>query len=417
MNPPSRRVAAGTELELDGSIELTTERRRGVRGRVAGGTLLAVAVVLVAINLRPAITSVGPLLDDMRGELGTSVLWASVLTTLPGLCFAAAGGAAPALARRIGIRSAIAVALTVLATGLVVRVVDGSWLVLGGTLVATGGIALANVLLPVVVKSSFPARIGLMTGIYTAALQFGGAAGSAASPPLESALGGWRQALGAWAVLAAVALVVWLVAAGRSGPGVGAVGPKAHGGSMLRRRLAWIVTLFFGLQSFIAYVVMGWLPKVFIDAGVSKGNAGLLLGLISLIAVPISLVVPAAAARRGRQSGWIVGLGVSGVAGVFGMVIAPGAAPLLWSILIGIGMSVFSLALTVIALRARTGSETAQLSGMAQGFGYLLAAVGPFAFGLLHDLTSGWTASLVLLLAIWLLQMIFGALAGRPRFV
>ncbi|OXM48531.1 CynX/NimT family MFS transporter [Amycolatopsis alba] len=400
-------------LELEGSIE--TAWRPGV---ITGGLLLGVAVVLVALNLRPAITSVGPILGEMRDDLGATATWAGVLTTLPGLCFAAAGLAAPLLARRFGIGAAIASALSVLAVGLVLRVVDGPYVVLGGTLVATAGIALANVLIPVVIKDSFPARVGMMTGVYTAALQGGGALGSALTPPLENAFGGWRQGLGAWSVLAVLALLVWILAARGAGRApVAEAGKQGSGRSLLRSPLAWMVTLFFGTQAFLAYVVMGWLPEVMIDAGVSKGDAGLLLGLISLIAVPISLVVAPMAARAGSQSLWIVGLGVFGFVGMVGMMVAPSASPLLWCLLIGLGMSVFSLALTVIALRARTGEDTARLSGMAQGIGYLMAAVGPFLFGLLHDLTRGWTVPWIMMLVVFLAQMTFGALAGRRRFV
>ncbi len=399
--------------ELDGAVE--TEWRPGV---ITGGVLLGVAVVLVALNLRPAITSVGPLLGEMRDDLGASVTWAGLLTTVPGLCFAAAGFAAPALARRFGIGVAIASAMAVLGSGLVLRVIDGPYVVLGGTLVATAGIALANVLIPVVIKDSFPARIGMMTGVYTAALQGGGALGSALTPPLEDSLGGWRQGLGAWAVLAVLALVVWILAARGTGRApVAEAGKQGSGRSLMRSPLAWMVTLFFGTQSFLAYVVMGWLPEVMIDAGVSKGDAGLLLGLISLIAVPISLVVAPMAARHRSQSPWIVALGLFGFSGMTGMMIAPAASPLLWSVLIGLGMSVFSLALTVIALRARSGEDTARLSGMAQGIGYLLAAAGPFLFGLLHDLTHGWRVPWILMLTVLAAQMVFGAFAGRRRFV
>ncbi|MER7861336.1 CynX/NimT family MFS transporter [Amycolatopsis japonica] len=400
-------------LELEGSIE--TEWRPGV---ITGGVLLGVAVILVALNLRPAITSIGPMLGEMRDDLGATATWAGVLTTLPGLCFAAAGLAAPLLARRFGIGAAIASALSVLAVGLVLRVIDGPYVVLGGTLVATAGIALANVLIPVVIKDSFPARVGMMTGVYTAALQGGGALGSALTPPLENAFGGWRQGLGAWSVLAVLALLVWILAARGAGRApVAEAGKQGSGRSLLRSPLAWMVTLFFGTQAFLAYVVMGWLPEVMIDAGVSKGDSGLLLGLISLIAVPISLVVAPMAARHKSQSPWIVGLGVPGFVGMVGMMVAPAASPLLWCLLIGLGMSVFSLALTVIALRARTGEDTARLSGMAQGIGYLMAAVGPFLFGLLHDLTHGWTVPWIMMLAVFAAQMTFGAFAGRRRFV
>ncbi|MFD9888921.1 CynX/NimT family MFS transporter [Amycolatopsis sp. NPDC059027] len=390
-------------------------RRAGV---IAGGVLLAVAVVLTALNLRPAITSVGPLLGEMRDGLGASSIWAGVLTTLPGLCFAAAGMAAPLLSRRFGIGTAIGAALAVLTVGLVLRVLDGPYVVLGGTLVATAGIALINVLIPVVIKDSFPARIGMMTGVYTAALQGGGALGSALTPPLDTALGGWRQALGSWAVLAGIAFFAWILAARGTGraprPEVSARGSSR---SLLRVPLAWIVTIFFGLQAFLAYVVMGWLPQVLMDAGVSKGDAGLLLGLISIIAVPISLLVPPVAARQGSQSLWIVALGLCGFAGMVGLLVAPAAVPLLWSLLVGLGMSVFSLALTVIALRARSGEDTARLSGMAQGFGYLLAALGPFLFGTLHDVTGGWTIPWLVMLVVYVAQIAFGFLAGRRRYI
>src|SRR5699024_295737 len=226
--------------------------------------------------------------------------------------------------------------------------------VLGGTLVATAGIALANVLIPVVVKDSFPARVGLMTGVYTAALQGGGALGSAITPPLESMLGGWREALASWALLGVVAGLVWVFAS--RGATLRHTGEEdtPQRSSLLRSPLAWCVTGFFGLQSFLAYIMMGWLPEVLMDSAVvSQQNAGLLLGLVSLLAVPVSLVVPALAAKQGSQSGWIVGLGIVGLVGLFGLVLAPGFSPLLWSILVGLGMSVFSLALTTIGLRAR----------------------------------------------------------------
>ncbi len=382
---------------------------------VAGGTLLAVAVVLAALNLRPAVTSVGPLLDKAQIDLGATATWAGVLTTLPGLCFAVAGLAAPVLARRVGIGVAVALALGVLAVGLVVRVLDGPLVVLGGTLVASAGIALANVLIPVVVKDNFPARVGLMTGVYTAALQGGAALGSAATPPMDDLLGGCPRGGGASPVLAVAALVVWLLAVRRLRGGVSA--GEERGRSLLRSPLAWIVTVFFGLQAYVAYIVMGWFPQVLMDAGTSRSDAGLLQGLMSLLAVPISLVVPAIAARQGRQTWWIVGLGAVGVVGNVGLTVAPSAAPLLWAILVGVGMSVFSLALTTVALRARDGADTASLSGMAQGFGYLIAAPGPLLFGLLHDLTAAWTIPLVMVTVVMVAQSVFGGLAGRDRYV
>nr|WP_234817964.1 MFS transporter [Mycolicibacterium sphagni] len=398
-------------MELDGAVELP------VGGRVAAGAVLIVAVVLTALNLRPAVTSVGPVLGDMQRALGASAIWAGVLTTLPGLCFAGAGLAAAKLSRRFGLGRSITFALITLIVGLLVRVLDGPYVVIGGTLVATAGIAVINVLIPVVIKQSFPAQLGVMTGIYTAALQGGGALGSAVTPPLENVFGGWRPALVSWTVLAAVALLAWLFAArgvdGRANDSTGSVEHR----SLLRNPLAWIITLFFGTQSMLAYIMMGWLPEVFIDHGVSKTSAGLLVGLLSVIAVPVSLVLAPMAARSTHQSGWIAALGVTGFAGVVGLLVAPDASPLLWSVLVGFGMSVFSLAVTVIALRARTAEDTVQLSAMAQGFGYLLAGIGPFLFGTLHDVTGGWTAPFIMVLAVYVVQIALGVFAGRNRYV
>ncbi|OQO89262.1 MFS transporter [Saccharomonospora piscinae] len=407
-------------IEREASVRAAGEHPGRTPAALGGGLLLAVAVVLTALNLRPAITSAGAVLDEVRDGLGASDTWAGALTTLPGLCFAVAGLAAPRLARRVGLRSAVAGALVVLGAGLVLRVLNGPFVVLGGTLIACTGIALANVLIPVVVKASFATRVGLMTGVYTAALQAGGALGSSVTPPLDSAVGGWRGALASWAALAAVAVVVWLVATRTLSPlrSAAAANPgETPRRSLLRVPLAWVVTVFFGCQACLAYIVMGWLPQVLMDAGVSRGDAGLLLGLVSLLGLPVSLTIPALAARRGSQSGWIVGLGAFGIAGILGLMLAPAASPVVWSVLLGIGMSVFSLALTTIALRARDGGDTAALSGMAQGLGYLLAALGPFLFGLLHDLTGGWTVPFAFLLAVVLAQCAFGYVAGRPRYV
>lgn len=409
---PDQDRAESPELER----AETSDPGRGVT--LTGGVLLAVAVILTAANLRPAITTVGPLLDEMRASLGASSSWAGLLTTVPVLCFAFAGLAAPALARRVGVGVSVAVALVLLAGGLVLRVVSGPVTVLAGTLVGAVGIAFAAVLIPVVIKASYPAKIGMMTGFYTASLQTGATLGFVLTAPLDSAFGGWRPSLASWAVLAGVALVVWLVAMVRGKlRTVEVKQPGAAGRSLMRNKLAWTITLFFGLQAFVAFVVMGWLPQVLIDAGVSRDASGLLLGLLTLMSVPFSFVLPPLAARSGSQTGWILGLGVCALAGLLGLLFAPGSVPLLWTILLGTGMSVFSVALTTIALRARSGEDTAKLSGMAQGFGYLIAAVGPFLFGYLHDVSGGWTVPFIVLIGVLVVQLGFGAAAGRPRYL
>ena len=404
-------------LELDGAIEITDVPERPST-RAASGVLLAAAVVVTALNLRPSVTSVAPLLGEMRGALGVSSVWAGILTTLPVLCFAAAGATAPLLAKRLGLGRTVTIALLVLALGLAVRPYGDGGLMLGATLLASSGIALANVLIPVVIKSSFPARVGLMTGIYTSALQAGGALGAAITPAVEHSLGGWRPSLAIWAALALAALLLWLPAARQHRADWATTKAQStKRRSLLRSPLAWTVTLYMGSQSFLAYIMMGWLPQIFIDNGMDKTTAGVMSGVMSLIGVPVALLISPLAARSTHQSLWNVGLGVLGVSGAIGLLVAPSAAPVLWSLLVGVGMSAFSLALTVIALRARNAADTAQLSGMAQGFGYLFASTGPFLFGLLHDVSGGWHVPFVLFFSVYAVQLTAGWFAGRHRYV
>lgn len=388
------------------------------RGALVGTPLLVVGVALAAANLRPAVTSMSSVLGEVRDGLGASAIWASVLTAVPTICFGLAAIAAPLLARRLGTARAIGLAMAVLTAGLVLRVVDGPWVVLGGTFVAAAGIAIGNVLIPVVVKQSFPHAVGRVTGIYTAALAAGGGIGAAFTPPLEPLLGGWRGAVGAWALLSLAALVVWAAGARHGEPEpVVRTAEAVERRPMVRRPLAWVVTAFFGLQACVAYVAMGWLSELFVSVGVTRTDAGLMLALINLIGIPLSFIIPPIALNRPSQSGWIVGLACCSLAAVAGLAIAPAAAPWLWTVLLGTGMAVFPLGLGVIALRTRESAETTDLSAMAQGFGYLIGAAGSFLFGVLHGATGSWTPSLVLLGVVIVVEMVLGWVAGRPRLV
>ncbi|WP_233158177.1 MFS transporter [Actinokineospora bangkokensis] len=380
-----------------------------------GTPLLVVGVALAAANLRPAVTSLAAVLGEVRGSLGASQAWASLLTAVPSVCFGLAGVLAPRVNRGLGMARAVGAAMAVLTAGLLLRVVDGPVVVLGGTLIACSGIALGNVLLPVVIKAAFPDRVGLVTGVYTAALAAGGGLGAAATSPLERWLD-WRGALAAWAVLSAAALLLWAVSARHAevGEQVRQVEPRR---SLLRSRLAWVVTAFFGLQALVAYTVMGWMPQLFVDAGLSRDAGGVLLAITSTVGVPVSLLVPPIAARAKDQSRWIGAMSAVGGLGVLGLWLAPAAVPLLWAVLVGVGMSVFSLAVVVISLRTATPEDTAALSAMAQSIGYLVGALGPFGFGFLHGLTGGWSASLVFVLVIIAGQFTFGVAAGRDRTV
>ncbi|MBB5894160.1 MFS transporter [Kutzneria kofuensis] len=384
---------------------------------LAGTTLLAVAVTLAAANLRISVTSLSSVLGDVQRGLTAGSAWASAVTAAPSICFGLAALLSPWLARRIGGGPAIAVALAVLTAGLAVRVLAGAGLLLAGTFIACAGIAVCNVLVPVVVKESFPNRIGLVTGFYSSSMAAGSAVAAAVTPPLETAAGGWRPALAAWAIPAALALAVWLFGARKDTDFVTDAQPQHAARNLLRVSMAWVFTLLFSVQSIYAYVIMGWLPEILRDAGIGRDTAGVLLGVTMVIAVPLNLFVPAVAAKLRAQSGVMIGLTVAPVLGVLGLMFAPAFVPLLWAILLGAGMAIFPVVLTMMALRTRTSAETTQLSGMSQGFGYLIAAGGPFAAGLVYGWLGSWTVPLILVLGILAAQATLGAIIGRPHYI
>ncbi|MDN5768633.1 MAG: MFS transporter [Humibacillus sp.] len=393
---------------------------------LVGAPLLA--ILLAAFNLRAGISSIGPVLVEVRADTGLSSALAGLITSIPLLCFAAVGVSAPALARRFGAETVIGWSAGLLGLALLARVIGGTATLLIGTLLACAGIALVNVLLPVVVKTRFPTRIGLVTGVYTAALAAGSATAAAVSAPLANAFG-WRTALGAWGVIALVGGALWvLVMRSRSGSPAravegpdGLVAPPRAGGAplshLVRQPMVWALAVFFGTQAVLAYVQMGWLPTIFSDAGFSAGESGLLLSVSILAGVPVSFLAPSLAARRADQRPWTVGLTLISIAGVTGLLIAPTQGAWLWAVLLGIGSGTFALVLSLFGLKTRSPSSTAAVSAFGQSVGYLIAAVGPFGFGLLHDAEGGWSLPLTGVLAVLVVQVAAGAVAGRPVII
>lgn len=379
------------------------------QARRRAGAGLVLAVLLVAFNLRIAVTSLGALLDHL-GDLGVPATTQGVLTSLPVLCFAVVGATAMAVTRRVGVDRGLALALLVLTAGLVLRVLDGTPALLAGTLVACAGIALANVLIPAIVKEHFPHRVGAMTGAYTAVLSLGSAAGAALAVPLTNATGTWRLGLGAWALVAVAAVLAWAPYARRHDPRRSAV----RGTPMRRNPTAWAVTVLFGTQSLFAYVMMSWLPSMYADAGFSDETAGVLLAVSILIGVPFFFVVPSLAARMRHQGHLVAGLTGLTAIGWAGMWLAPAAGAWAWAALLGAGGAVFPVVLLCFALRTTSAADTAALSTMAQSVGYLLAAGGPFVVGTLHEATGGWSLPCALLVGLGLVQVGAGYLAGRP---
>lgn len=369
-----------------------------------------VAVVLVAFNLRAAVTSLGALLDTL-GDEGLSATTQGVLTSLPVFCFAAVGATAMVVTRLIGVDRGLLVAMGLLVAGLVARVLDGTPALLAGTTIACAGIALANVLIPAIIKEHFPQRVGALTGAYTASMSVGGAAGAALTVPIANAAGSWHYGLVAWAAVAAVAVVAWVPYARRQDP------ERQHlrGASMWRNPTAWAVTVLFGCQSTYAYVMMSWLPSVYSDAGFSHETAGLLLAVSILVGVPFFFLAPLMAGRLPQHQGHVVALfTLMSLVGWLGLWVAPHGGAWLWAALVGAGGAVFPVALTFFALRTVSSADTAALSTMAQSVGYLIAAGGPLLVGILHDATGGWALPCGLLVGLGVIQVAVGYRAGRP---
>ena len=383
--------------------------------------LLAIGMVLLATNLRPAAAAVGPLLDRIRADTGLSATGAGVLTTLPVLCFGTVAPLAPALVRRLGERSTAALSLAVLLLGLLVRLVPGLGFLFFGTAVAGAAIAVGNVLLPILVRGNFPERVGLLTGMYTTALIGFAALSAGISVPVADAFGGgWRPGLAVWAIPAAVALAVWAPQLGRRRRSAGGTGYHQVAGAraVLRDRVAWSVTLFFAVQSAGFYATLAWLPSVFHSHGVSTARAGLLLSLSLVIGLIPALTVPSLAARAPDQRPFVIAFVSCVAVGWLGVILVPTTASYLWVALLGFGQNAsFPLALTLIVLRGGTVTSTAALSTLVQTVGYLVAAVGPLAIGAVHDITGSWTPALTVLLALLAPQLFIGLSAARARTV
>jgi MFS transporter, CP family, cyanate transporter len=379
--------------------------------------LVLLGLVLLAANLRPALTSVAPLIGEIRADTGVSNGVAGLLTTLPLLAFALLSPVAPRLARAIGMRRVLLLSLLALAAGILVRSSGSLAALFLGTALLGAAIAVGNVLLPGIVKREFPERVGLMTSVYSTALGISAALAAGVSAPVAQ-LVGWRAALALWAIPAFVAAVAWLPGLGSGRTGNAPDGSHRGVGGLWRSPLAWQVTLFMGLQSLAYYVALTWLPEILIDEGLSVARAGWMLGLSQAVAIVTMFLAPVLAGRRpSQQSAVIAAVGLS-AAGLLGLLVAATTATALWVILLGLGQGAcFSLALAFFALRAPDPEHAAALSGMAQSVGYLLAASGPALFGVLRDATNAWEVPLVLLLAVMVCLLISGLGAARDALV
>lgn len=385
--------------------------------------LFIVGIIFIAFNLRPGMTSVGPLLGMIRDDIGLQNWSAGLLTSLPLIAFALISPIVPTLSNRLSSEWAMVLGLLILIVGMFIRSTSFAIFLFVGTILVGLGIAICNVLLPGVIKDKFPSKVAFMTSIYSTVMGIMASIASGVSVPLAEGLQlGWKVALIVWSIPAFLATIVWLYFARKNNDSttrVKTTQDKKNNGRIWRSPIAWQVALFMGLQSSLFYVSISWLPEILHDKGLSIVTAGWMLSYTQIIGLPASFIVPVLAGRMRSQRLLVLMLGLSAIFGFIGLIFSSNVSMYVISCtFLGITLGgAFALALTFLAIRAKNAKDANDLSGMAQSIGYLLAALGPVVIGYLHDLTGEWKTPLFVMVFITILVILFGLGAGRDRYV
>ena len=377
-------------------------------------------VIILGLSLRIPILSVSPLLDTITNDLKLSASQAGWLSTIPVLCFGTVALISQKLTRRWGMDAILLAMFCLLLFGLLVRTVPSVELLFGGTVLVGAGIAVSNVILPGFIKREAPNHVGPMTAVYSAAISASGAIGAGVTIPIMNALDlDWRGALRWPAVIVIAGIVIlipWQVSA-RSGRKLKAPERTIHT-NLWRNKLAWFVTAYMGMQSFLFFSTTGWLPVYLISEGMSEQRAGFMLSLSPLLGVVGSFIAPLLVYKRSDQR-WLIWLSSAlCVVGLAGMIWMPMTATVAWVVLFGFGSGMtLSLALTFIGLRTPDAFHASDLSMMAQAVGYMIAALGPIGVGFAHDVSGSWPFAFGLILASTVVLTIVGLGAARVRLV
>ncbi|MFU0789815.1 CynX/NimT family MFS transporter [Virgibacillus proomii] len=383
--------------------------------------IIVTGIIVVAFNLRPSITSVGPLIGTIRDQLGLSNWSAGMLTSLPLIAFAVMSPLVAKLSNRFTNEQVMLLGLFILFIGITLRSMTIISLLFTGTLLIGLGIAICNVLLPSVIKEKFPMQVALMTSIYSTTMGIFAATASGLSVPIAEGLHlGWQVALIVWAIPALLGIIVWIYLAKQSTDHYRvSYQPIIEQKQIWRSPLAWQVAAFMGFQSFLFYVTISWMPEILQAYGISAAAAGWMLSFLQFIGLPASFIVPVLASKYRSQHGIVLAMGLFSIIGYTGLLLGKSNTVMVVSIiLIGFSLSgTFALALTLLGMRARNGKQAAQLSGMAQSFGYVLAAIGPFLVGYLYDKTQTWDIPLLTLISVAIIVVVFGFGAGRDKYV
>ncbi|MCL1059611.1 MFS transporter [Shewanella gelidimarina] len=392
---------------------------------LASGTFLMFGVLLISVSLRSPITGIGPLLDAIRAELNLSATQAGMLTTLPLLAFAFFSPIAARLGRKRGLEQALMLSLLLITLGLVIRSLGNTLGLFSGTVIIGAGIAIANVLLPSLMKRDFPNKIATMTSIYVLMMGAGSALSAGSAIPLAefadslsiSFIPNWAFSLVSLILFPLIAMLIWLPQLGNhTAPNKDAMELDSHS-YLWRNADAWHITLFLAMNSFLMYIFISWLPTILVEQGYSHHEAGVIHGMLQLFtAVPAVLLIPLMAKIDDKRL-LSFGLTLMAFIGILGLILAPAHA-MIWGMMFGFGAGGgFIVALALISLRTSSAHQAATLSGMAQFLGYLFAATGPIIMGAIHEDTGSWQQPLIVCAAVALVWSTFSVLASKSKLI
>ncbi|MEW2922615.1 MFS transporter [Muricauda sp. ANG21] len=381
-----------------------------------GNMLLLAGILLIALNLRPALASVGPLVSDIQASTGLSNGLLGLLTTLPLIAFGIISTLTPLVTRRLGMGWTLFSAMALLALGIVIRSLGPIFTLYLGTLLIGVAIAFGNVMLPSLTKRNFSENSGLITSLYSSVMAIGAALAAGLSVPLATQHNlEWQGSLAVWAVCAFLAALLWLPQVTRLKRTPPSNNSSMGLKSLVKSKLAWQVALFMGLQSLTFYVILAWLPSIIQDRGHGANYAGWMLSLSQATGILGSLLIPVLAGRRRDQRSIVLFLAGIEVIGLVGLIVPSLGLVWLWVSLIGFVLGgTFGLSLLFLVLRSRDSDEATSLSGMAQSIGYIIAATGPSLFGAIIDVIGSWTPALTVLFVIAILKFFMGMGAAKP---
>ncbi|MDG0843823.1 MFS transporter [Staphylococcus equorum] len=376
--------------------------------------LLFIGILLVGANLRAPITSIGVALPDIKSDLAMSNSAVSVITVVPLLAFSVISLFAARTSNKMGLEKTIFLALCLIFIGVIVRSVTGiSWLYIGTVLIGIG-IGFGNVLAPAMIKAKFPLHIGIMTGYYTVVMNVFGGLSSYGTAPLVKAFN-YNIAISVIGIITLITIIIWSFQLKGTQETATALPRKSV--NVWKSPLAWQITILMGGQSLIFYSLINWMPAYLSHSGMSINEAGAYLSIMQIAIIPFTFITPIFATKMKSQFLLTFITGICFIVGVTIMLVIPHLA-IISTILIGIaGGLAFGLVNTFFSLRTEHIQTSAKLSGMAQAVGYLVAAIGPLLFGILHDMTGEWTASLSILLITAIVITLFGSQAGRNRTI